>query len=68
MKVNIADAFVSLILVCIFTPTMGLGGYVLSMYACEILNLGMSAYKLWDRLGSTAEKEKIPGSLQNQGI
>ena len=68
MKVNIADAFVSLVLVVIFTPAMGLGGYVLSMYACEIMNLGMSVYKLWERLGSRTEKQKIPGSLQNQGL
>ena len=67
MKVNIADAFVSLVLVVIFTPTMGLGGYVLSMYACEIMNLGLSVYKLWDRLEKEPEKQKIPGSLQNQG-
>ena len=68
MKVNMADAFVSLVLVVILTPTMGLGGYVLSMYACEIMNLGLSVYKLWDRLGTAQEKQKIPGSLQNQGL
>ncbi len=68
MKVNMADAFVSLVLVVILTPTMGLGGYVLSMYACEIMNLGLSVYKLWDRLGTVQEKQKIPGSLQNQGL
>ena len=68
MKVNIADAFVSLVLVVVFTPAMGLEGYVLSMYACEIMNLGLSVYKLWDRLGKGAEKQKLPGSLQNQGV
>jgi len=50
MKVNIADACMSLILVVLFTPTMGLGGYILSMYCCEILNLWLSMYRLQKKL------------------
>lgn len=52
MKVNMIDALCSLVLVVICTPTLGLFGYVLSLYVCEIVNLGMSAWKLWDRLGA----------------
>ena len=51
MKVNILDAGISLILVMLFTPILGIGGYVLSLYVCEILNLACSAWKLWDRAG-----------------
>ena len=67
MKVNIADAAISLILVVIFTPTLGLGGYIISMYACEIVNLYLSARKLRQRLKTEAEKEKIPDPSKNQG-
>lgn len=59
MKVNMIDALCSLVLVVICTPALGLFGYVLSMYVCEIVNLGMSAWKLWDRLGAE-KKEKLP--------
>ena len=67
MKVNIADALISLVLVVLLTPTLGLGGYIVSMYGCEIINLYFSARKLRQRLGKPEKKEKIPGSLQNQG-
>lgn len=59
MKVNMIDALCSLLLVVICTPTLGLRGYVLSLYACEIVNLGLSAWKLWDRLG-TEKNKKLP--------
>ena len=51
MKVNILDAGISLVLVTLLTPVLGTGGYVLSLYVCEILNLACSAWKLWDRAG-----------------
>lgn len=51
MKVNILDAGISLVLVMLFTPILGIGGYILSLYVCEILNLACSAWKLWDRAG-----------------
>lgn len=68
MRVNMIDALCSLVLVVICTPTLGLAGYVLSMYACEIVNLGMSAWKLWDKLGCSVveKKEKISDPIRNQ--
>lgn len=51
MKINILDAGIGLVLVMLFTPICGIGGYVLSLYVCEILNLSCSAWKLWDRIG-----------------
>ena len=51
MKVNILDAGIGLLLVTLCTPVFGTGGYVLSLYVCEILNLACSAWKLWERAG-----------------
>ena len=51
MKINILDAGISLLLVVLLTPLFGTGGYILSLYVCEILNLACSAWKLWDRVG-----------------
>ncbi|MBE6568969.1 MAG: hypothetical protein E7658_01960 [Ruminococcaceae bacterium] len=48
MKINLVDASCSLVLVALLTPVMGLYGYILSMFFCEIVNLGCSAWKLWD--------------------
>ena len=67
MKVNIADAAISLILVLLFTPTLGLDGFIISMYACEIVNLYLSARKLRQRLDNRSEKQKIPDPEKNQG-
>ncbi len=55
MRVNMADACISLVLVTAFTPLLGLWGYVLSMYACEVMNLWLSARKLRQRLGGGNE-------------
>jgi stage V sporulation protein B len=46
MGVNIADAFVSVILVWLLLPGMGIKGYIISIYACELLNDILSVYKL----------------------
>jgi len=69
MKVNIADACISLVMVVLFTPVLGLGGYILSMYACEIVNLFLSARKLYLRLRiqNAHEKEKIPDPVKESG-
>lgn len=56
MQVNMVDALCSLVLVVVCTPLWGLQGYVLSMYACEIVNLAMSAWKLWERLGTATKR------------
>ncbi|MBQ7923098.1 MAG: oligosaccharide flippase family protein [Clostridia bacterium] len=57
MKINLVDAACSLVLVAVLTPVMGLYGYILSMFFCEIVNLGCSAWKLWDCVAKTKGKE-----------
>jgi len=46
MKVNIVDAASGLIFVMIFTPIMGIYGYLLTIWLCEVGNLCASIYKL----------------------
>lgn len=46
MKVNIVDAAAGLILVCILTPKLGIYGYLLTMWLCELGNLWASIAKL----------------------
>lgn len=56
MNVNIADALTSCILVFILTPRLGLYGYIISIYATEILNTSLSLSKM---LSVTGMKPKI---------
>ncbi len=46
MAVNIADAFISLILVLILVPKMGISGYILAVYILEIFNCALSLGRL----------------------
>lgn len=46
MKVNIIDAACGLILVILLTPRFGIGGYIFTVWVCEIGNLAASLYKL----------------------
>lgn len=46
MKINIADAALSVILVYFLTPTIGLYGYVITIFICELLNVTLSILKL----------------------
>ena len=46
MKVNIADAASGLVLVCLLTPKLGIYGYLLTVWLCEIGNLWASIRKL----------------------
>ena len=46
MKVNIVDAASGLVLVMLFTPKMGIYGYILTIWLCEVGNLWASIYKL----------------------
>lgn len=46
MKVNIADAATGLFLVCVLTPRLGIYGYLLTTWICEIGNLWASIGKL----------------------
>ena len=46
MKVNIVDAASGLILVVLFTPIMGIYGYILTIWLCEVGNLWASIRRL----------------------
>lgn len=46
MKVNTADALASLILVVILTPIIGIYGYVVTVWVCEIMNLTASIRRM----------------------
>lgn len=46
MKVNIIDSASGLILVILTTPLLGIYGYILTIWICEIGNLAASIYKL----------------------
>ena len=49
MKVNIADAAVSVILVRLLVPRFGIYGYIAVLYVAEILNFALSAARLMKR-------------------
>ena len=49
MKVNIIDAAASLLLVWLLTPTLGIVGYLIAIYATEILNAALSIVRLLQR-------------------
>ena len=46
MGVNIADAASGVLFVMLFTPLLGINGYILTMWICETGNLAASIYKL----------------------
>ncbi len=46
MNVNIADALVSVLMVWLLLPSMGLGGYVLTIYVTETLNTTLSVSRM----------------------
>ena len=46
MRVNIADAAISTILVFLLVPRFGLNGYIFVMYASEIINIALSIMRL----------------------
>lgn len=46
MKINIADAFLSTLLVYFLVPYFGVKGYVVAIFVCEIFNCGMSLMRL----------------------
>ena len=56
MKVKIVDAASGLILVILLTPTLGIYGYILTMWVCEAGNLYASIYKLAKVTGVSIKK------------
>ena len=59
MKVNIADAASGLILVTLLTPVMGIDGYILTIWLCEVGNLAASIHRL-GRVTGVGVKEALP--------
>jgi O-antigen/teichoic acid export membrane protein len=47
MNVNIADALTSCIFALTLIPSFGINGYIVSIYATEILNTTLSLYKMF---------------------
>ncbi len=60
MNVNIADAALSCVLVFFLVPRLGLYGYIVSIYATEILNTTLSLIGMFS---STKTKPKIKHQL-----
>lgn len=46
MKISITDSILSIILVTVLLPHMGIKGYVVAMYICKIFNCAVSVYIL----------------------
>lgn len=46
MRVNILDSSLSVVMVWLLLPVMGVKGYIVTVYVCEILNGALSLYKL----------------------
>lgn len=46
MKINIADALLSVILVFVLVPVYGIKGYIFTVFVCEIFNCSMSLVRL----------------------
>ncbi len=53
MKINIADSAVSLVLVLLLLPRLGMDGYVIVLYVCELLNAALSISRLLAVTGLT---------------
>ncbi len=53
MKINILDSGVSLCLVLFLLPRLGLSGYFIVLYVCEILNAALSISRLLAATGLT---------------
>jgi len=46
MRVNIADAFISVIIVFLLVPRIGIYGYIAEIFLCELINASLSVWKL----------------------
>lgn len=46
MKINIADAALSVLLVCLLVPKLGIDGYIVTIYVSEIFNAALSVTRL----------------------
>lgn len=55
MRVNILDSSLSVVMVWVLLPIMGVNGYIVTVYLCEVLNGALSLYRLL-----SVTKIKIP--------
>ena len=46
MRINIADAFMSVLIVFLLVPRIGIYGYIFELFFCEIVNASFSVWKL----------------------
>lgn len=46
MRINIADAFMSVIIVFFLVPRIGIYGYIAEIFICELINASLSVMKL----------------------
>lgn len=51
MRVNLMDAAMSVVIVLFLLPRMGIYGYILEIFACELINASLSVMRLIDVLG-----------------
>ena len=51
MVVNIADSLISVILVWLLLPKMGINGYIVTIYATELINASFSVVRLMKKSG-----------------
>lgn len=51
MRINILDSAIGLVCTAVFVPIMGIQGYILSLYICELINCAAGLGKLIHMLG-----------------
>lgn len=51
MRVNIVDSAIGLVCTALLVPTMGISGYIISLYLCEFINCAVSLGRLIHLLG-----------------
>jgi stage V sporulation protein B len=59
MRINILDAFISVICVALLVPRMGIMGYLLTIYITEILNAALSITRLFRVSNFSPRVEKL---------
>lgn len=55
MRINIADAFMSVLIVFLLVPRIGIYGYVFEIFFCEIVNASFSVWKMLSVVRMRAE-------------
>jgi len=51
MKINLLDSAVSLVLVLFLVPRIGLSGYIVTVFVCEVMNASLSIFHLLNVIG-----------------